>query len=169
MTPSTLMHPGLNPRSTSPRHLRSLGLAVSLVLATGCATQSNSSTVYRSGETQVEQVVRMGVIESLRGVTVQRDSKGGGLIAGAVVGGVAGSGVGDGRGSTIASVLGAVGGAIAGQMIYERGNQRPGHDITLRLDSGERRVIVQELDNALQVGARVRIVGSGSAVRVAPQ
>ena len=99
MTPSTLMHPGLNPRSTSPRHLRSLGLAVSLVLATGCATQSNSSTVYRSGETQVEQVVRMGVIESLRGVTVQRDSKGGGLIAGAVVGGVAGAGVGDGRGA----------------------------------------------------------------------
>jgi outer membrane lipoprotein SlyB len=111
----------------------------------------------------------MGVIESLRSVTVQRDSKGGGLIAGAVVGGVAGSGVGDGRGSTIASVLGAVGGAIAGQMIEERGNQRPGHEITLRLDSGERRVIVQELDNALQVGARVRIVGSGSAVRVAPQ
>jgi outer membrane lipoprotein SlyB len=142
---------------------------ITALLATGCATQSNSGTVYRAGEAQVEQVVRMAVIESIRAVTVQRDSKGGGLIAGAVVGGVAGSSVGDGKGSTIASVLGAVGGAIAGQMIEERGNQRPGQEITLRFDTGERRVIVQEADPALQAGARVRVVGSGSAVRVSPQ
>lgn len=146
-----------------------VALLAALGFLGGCATQSNSGAVYRSGETQVEQTVRFGVVESVRSVTVQRDSKGGGLIAGAVVGGVAGSTVGEGKGSTIASVLGALGGAIAGQAIEEQANQRPGYEITIKLDSGERRVIVQEADLVIRAGDRVRIVGSGATVRVAPQ
>lgn len=49
---------------------------------TGCATQSNSSKVYRAGEAQVEQAIRYGVVESVRAVTIVRDSKGAGMIAG---------------------------------------------------------------------------------------
>jgi len=135
----------------------------------GCATQSNSGSVYRSGETQVEQVVRMGVVESVREVTVQRDGKGAGIAAGAVVGGIAGSSVSeDKRGSAIGSVLGALGGAIAGQMIEEQGNRRPGLEIMIKLDSGERRAIVQEADVPIRAGDRVRLIGSGTTVRVAP-
>ena len=150
------------------RSLPGLCLIGSLLLA-GCATQSNSGSVYRSGETQVEQVVRMGVVESVREVTVQRDSKGAGIAAGAVVGGIAGSSVSDNkRSSAIGGVLGALGGAIAGQMIEERGNRRPGLEIMIKLDSGERRAIVQEADAPIRTGDRVRLIGSGTTVRVAP-
>ncbi|MFZ9813394.1 MAG: glycine zipper 2TM domain-containing protein [Burkholderiaceae bacterium] len=152
--------------------MRSLALvsglvAVSLVVS-GCATRSSSPDIYRSGETQVEQKLRAGVVESIRGVTIQRDSTGAGVIAGGVVGGVAGSGVGDGRGSTIAGVLGAIGGAVLGQAIEERANQRAGFEIIVRLDSGEKRAIVQEADVSFRPGDRVRLIGSGSTVRVVP-
>ncbi|MGA1336385.1 MAG: glycine zipper 2TM domain-containing protein [Burkholderiaceae bacterium] len=132
----------------------------------GCATQSNSAKVYRAGESQVEQSIRYGTVESVRAVTIVRDSKGAGIIAGGVVGGVAGSTVGEGKGSTIASVLGALGGAIAGQMIEEQANQRPGFEIVIKLDNGEKTVVVQEADEALKAGDAVQIVGYGSAIRV---
>lgn len=143
-----------------------VGVAVAAV--SGCATRSNSPDVYRAGETQVEQKIRSGVVEGIRGVTIQRDSTGAGTIAGGVVGGVAGSGVGDGRGSNIASVLGAIGGAVIGQAIEERANQRAGFEIIVRLDSGEKRAIVQEADVVFRPGDRVRLIGAGSTVRVVP-
>jgi outer membrane lipoprotein SlyB len=132
----------------------------------GCATQSNSSKVYRAGEAQVEQSIRYGTVESVRAVTIVRDSKGAGIIAGGVVGGIAGSTVGEGKGSTIGSVLGALGGAIAGQMIEEQANQRPGFEIVIRLANGEKTVVVQEADESLAAGDAVQIVGYGSAIRV---
>ena len=142
-----------------------VGFAAFTQLA-GCATQSNSSKVYRAGESQVEQSIRYGTVESVRAVTIVRDSKGAGIIAGGVVGGVAGSTVGEGKGSTIASVLGALGGAIAGQMIEEQANQRPGFEIVIKLDKGEKTVVVQEADEALKAGDAVQLVGFGSAIRV---
>lgn len=143
-----------------------LAAAAVTIQLTGCATQSNSSKVYRAGEAQVEQAIRYGVVESVRAVTIVRDSKGAGMIAGGVVGGIAGSTVGDGKGSTIASVLGALGGAIAGQMIEEQANQRPGFELVIRLDNGEKTVVVQEADESLTAGDAVQIVGYGSAIRV---
>jgi outer membrane lipoprotein SlyB len=143
-----------------------LGLPV--LFLSGCATRSSSPDIYRSGETQVEQTIRSGVVEGIRGVTIQRDSTGAGIIAGGVVGGITGSGVGDGRGSSIAQVLGAIGGAVVGQAIEERANQRAGFEIVVRLDSGERRAIVQEADVTFRVGDRVRLIGAGATVRVVP-
>lgn len=143
-------------------------MVVAVALVSGCATRSNSPDVYRAGETQVEQKIRSGVVEGIRGVTIQRESAGAGTIAGGVVGGVAGAGVGDGRGSNIASVLGAIGGAVIGQAIEERANQRAGFEIIVRLDSGERRAIVQEADVVFRPGDRVRLIGAGSTVRVVP-
>lgn len=152
--------------SRMPVLLASLGILTALV--SGCATRSSSPDIYRSGETQVEQKIRAGVVESIRGVTIQRDSTGAGVIAGGMVGGVAGSGVGEGRGSTIAGVLGAIGGAVLGQVIEERANQRAGFEIVVRLDSGEQRAIVQEADVSFRPGDRVRLIGTGTTVRVVP-
>jgi hypothetical protein len=67
-----------------------------------------------------------------------------GIIGGAAVGGLAGSTIGGGRGQDIATVLGAIGGLVAGQAIEEQANQREGLEITVKYDSGEMRVIVQE-------------------------
>lgn len=140
-----------------------------LVVLTGCATQSRSAGVYRAGEASVEQTVRFGTVESIRQVTIQRDSKGVGVVAGGAVGGIAGSSVGDGRTGQVGAVLGAVLGGIAGQAIEERANQVPGVEITVRLESGRLIAIVQEDDQSLRAGDKVRLVGTGGSVKLSRQ
>jgi outer membrane lipoprotein SlyB len=141
-------------------------LAASATLA-GCAT-SKSGDVYSRDEALREQTVRLATVESVRPVTIQGTRSGIGAAAGGVVGGVAGSGVGHGRGSTIAGVLGAVGGGVAGQAIEEGTTRKPGVEITVRLQSGELRAIVQEETDKFVPGQRVRLLTIGGVTRVSP-
>ncbi len=141
-------------------------IAASAVL-TGCAT-SKSGDVYSRDEALKEQTVRLATVESVRPVTIQGTRSGIGAAAGGIAGGVAGSGVGHGKGSTIAGVLGAVGGGIAGQAIEEGTTRRNGVEITVRLQSGELRAIVQEETDKFVAGQKVRLLTSGGVTRVSP-
>ena len=141
-------------------------LAVGAIL-TGCAT-SKSGDVYSRDEALREQTVRLATVESVRPVTIQGTRSGIGAAAGGVVGGVAGSGVGHGKGSTIAGVLGAVGGGVAGQALEEGTTRRAGVEITVRLESGELRAIVQEENDKFVAGQKVRLLTSGGVTRVSP-
>lgn len=149
------------------RQLRWIATAAAALLLAGCATQQRSASVYRAGEAQREQVVRMAVIESVRDVTIDRGQTGVGTGAGAVVGGIAGSTVGQGRGSAVGAVLGAVVGGIAGQAIENNSSKVPGVELTVRLDDGELRAIVQETDGQqFRPGDRVRLLSQGGVTRV---
>lgn len=141
-------------------------LAVALVALTGCATENTSGTIYKASETKREQIVRMGVIESIREVQIQQDNNGIGAIAGGVVGGIAASDIGGGKGSAIAGILGAVAGGAVGNAIEERINTKKGLEITVKLDSGELRVYVQDASEMFKPGERVRLVSTGGVVRV---
>lgn len=159
-------------RHPTALRLTALALSASVIatLSSGCATQSSSGSVYRSSDTQREQTVRMATVEAVRTVTIQRDSKGVGVIGGAVVGGIAGSGASSGkREQQIGTVIGAIAGTVAGQMIEEKANQRDGLEITLKYDSGETRIIVQEVDANMPINAgdRVRVISGGGVLRVA--
>jgi len=143
-----------------------LALAAAATLA-GCAT-SKSGDVYSRDEALREQTVRLATVESVRPVTIQGTRSGIGAASGAVVGGVAGSGVGHGKGSTIAGVLGAVGGGVAGQAIEEGTTRKNGVEITVRLDNGELRAIVQEETDKFVAGQRVRLLTAGGVTRVSP-
>lgn len=145
-----------------------LGVAALAIFAvTGCATQQRSASVYRAGEAQREQTVRMATVESVREVTIDRGQTGVGTGAGAIVGGVAGSSVGQGKGSVIGAVAGAVAGGIVGQAIENQSSKVPGVEITVRLDNGELRAIVQEIDGQqFKPGDRVRLLSEGGVTRV---
>ncbi|MBU3724400.1 MAG: glycine zipper 2TM domain-containing protein [Burkholderiaceae bacterium] len=142
------------------------GCAIAIAALSGCATQSSSSAVYKSSDTQREQTVRMATVEAVRKVMIQRDSKGIGVVGGAVVGGIAGSTAGKGKGADIGTVLGAIGGMVAGQAIENQANQREGLEITVKYDNGDTRIIVQEADVDVRPGDRVRIVSGGGVTRV---
>lgn len=144
-----------------------LALLTLAALLAGCAT-SRSGDVYSRGEALREQTVRLATVESVRPVTIEGTRSGIGAAAGGIAGGVAGSGVGSGRGSTIAGVLGAVGGGVAGQAIEEGATRRRGVEITVRLDNGELRAIVQEETDKFAPGQRVRLLTSGGVTRVSP-
>ncbi len=132
----------------------------------GCATQSSSNAVYSSSQAQREQIVRFGVIESVRQVSIQRQDTGVGTLAGAGIGGVAGSTIGGGRGSIVGAIVGAVAGGVAGNAIENNADRRPGYELTVRLDNGEMRAIVQEATEQFSPGDRVRILSRGGLSRV---
>lgn len=131
----------------------------------GCASTSSGS-VYSGGQARQEQTVRMGVVESVRQVSIEGSRSGVGAMAGGVVGGVAGSNVGGGKGSTIGSILGAVAGGVAGNAIEQGATKRQGLEITVKLDNGELRAITQEADEAFRPGERVRLLSGGGVTRV---
>lgn len=130
---------------------------------------SNSGSVYSSGQANREQIVRMGTVESVRPVTI--DSSNGqpgmlGVIGGGALGAVAGSAIGGGRGSIATGIIGAIGGAVAGQAVENRVSKHAGLEITVRLDNGELRAIVQDADEPFAPGQRVRLLSSGGTTRV---
>lgn len=145
---------------------RILMLAAALGLA-GCMTHE-SANVYDKHEAGREQTVRMATVEQVRKVQIAGSQSGFGAAAGGAVGGIAGSGVGEGRGSSAAAVLGAVAGGVAGNVLENKATTKDAYEITVRLDSGELRAIVQEADVAVTPGQRVRLLSSGGVTRVTP-
>ncbi len=135
-------------------------------LLAGCATPPPSGSVYRYGQTQNEQVVRMGTVESVRNVTIVNPESGVGTMGGAALGGIGGAQIGHGSGSAAASVAGAIAGGLIGNRIEANANQRPGLEITVRLDSGELRAITQAADEMFRPGERVRLLSDGYQTRV---
>ncbi len=89
-----------------------------------------------------------------------------GTVAGGAVGGIAGSSVGGGRGSAIAAVIGAVAGGIAGSALEEGITRKDALEITVKLDGGGLIAIVQEADEAFNIGENVRIIENGGTSRV---
>jgi outer membrane lipoprotein SlyB len=143
-------------------------LAVSIIvgLLSGCAGGSSSGSVYTPAQAQREQTVRMGIVEGVRQVTIERAPSGVGAVAGGVIGGVAGSNVGQGKGATIGSVLGAVAGGVAGQALEGGIGRKAGLEITVKLDNGELRAITQEADEQFKPGERVRLLSGNGVTRV---
>ena len=145
---------------------RWLALSIIVGLLSGCAGGSSSGSVYTPGQAQREQTVRMGIVEGVRQVTIERAPSGVGAVAGGVIGGVAGSNVGQGKGATIGSVLGAVAGGVAGQALEGGIGRKAGLEITVKLDNGELRAITQEADEQFKPGERVRLLSGSGVTRV---
>lgn len=147
----------------------SMALAAAIAASafiSGCASTSSGS-VYSGGQARQEQTVRMGVVESVRQVTIEGSKSGVGTIAGGAIGGVAGSNIGGGnRGSAVGTILGAVAGGLAGSAIEQSTTKKQGLEITVKLDNGELRAITQDADESFRPGERVRLLSGGGVTRV---
>jgi outer membrane lipoprotein SlyB len=143
-----------------------LAAALAMVLA-GCITHE-SGNVYSKHEAGREQTVRMATVDSVRKVMLEGSQSGLGAAAGGAVGGIAGSQAGHGAGSSVAAVLGGVAGGVAGNVLENKATSHDALEITVKLDSGEMRAIVQEADQQFTPGQRVRLLSSGGVTRVTP-
>lgn len=147
-------------------------LAIGTLTLAGCAnTAPMGGNVYSSNQVGAEQSVRFGTIQALRQVQIQADSRAGGIIGsggGAVIGGLLGHQVGGGSGRTLATAAGAIAGTVAGSKIEESANRVTAWEMEIRRDDGMNVVVVQKADQAFQVGQRVRLIGSGRNISVAP-
>src|SRR5438067_13657915 len=85
---------------------------VAVLGVAGCATPTGPAYYYR-GEALRTQSVEMGVVESIRPVTLGGPDTGVGTVGGAALGGLAGSAAGHGAGQAAAIIGGAIlGGGI---------------------------------------------------------
>jgi outer membrane lipoprotein SlyB len=143
------------------------GLALAVLLA-GCTFPSARTVHDRRAINRLEQV-RLATVEEVRPVTISGQRTAIGRVGGAATGAVVGREIGGGRGSDLAQVAGGIAGAVAGEAIEEAVTRKEGVELTLRLDSGETYVVVQEAALGVrQPGQRVRLITSGGAARVEP-
>ncbi|HJY78339.1 MAG TPA: glycine zipper 2TM domain-containing protein [Burkholderiales bacterium] len=141
--------------------------AATAVLLAGCASQKTGD-VYTRDEALREQSVRRATVESVRPVRIEGTRSGVGAVAGGAVGGIAGSTVGSGKTSNVGAVVGALGGGLAGHALEEGVTRRNGIEITVRLDNGETRAIVQDDTDKFVAGQKVRLLSQNGVTRVSP-
>jgi outer membrane lipoprotein SlyB len=147
-------------------HYRTIALLAATMLAlAGCAGNQSSGS-YSQSQARGEMTVRMGVVESVRHVTIEGEKTPVGTIAGGAIGGMAGSNVGGGRGSTVGTILGAVAGGMAGHALEDRAGKRDGLEITIKLDNGQLIAVTQEADEEFRPGERIRVLSGHGATRV---
>ena len=138
-------------------------MIVTTTLVTGCATDSPQSPNYSSSQPESASYGRIDSIQMTR--ANQGSSSGAGAVVGGLAGALLGNQVGSGRGRTAATVAGAVGGAVVGnQGEKSRAQGQDAYQISVRLDNGDYRTIVQDSVQDLRVGNRVRVV-DGRAYR----
>jgi len=140
---------------------------VAAVVLTGCVSQKTGD-VYTRDEALREQSVRRATVESVRPVKIEGTRSGVGAVAGGAVGGIAGSTVGTGKTSSVAAVAGALGGGLAGHALEEGVTRKNGLEITVRLDNGEMRAIVQDDTDRFVTGQKVRLLTQNGVTRVSP-
>jgi outer membrane lipoprotein SlyB len=141
--------------------------AAAAAMLAGCVS-SKSGDVYSRDEALREQSVRRATVESVRPVSMQGTRTGVGAVAGGAVGGIAGSSVGTGKTSNVAAVVGALGGGVAGQALEEGATRKSGIEITVRLENGELRAVVQEDKERFVAGQKVRLLTQNGVTRVSP-
>jgi len=152
------------------KQVLTVALLATALGVTGCANKSIYSGDVHSGRSaKTAQSVTYAEIVSVRPVTIQAESSGivGGLGGGAI-GGIAGSTVGGGKGRSLATAAGAILGSVAGSKIEDKANQVQALEIEVRTDDGRNLVVVQSADRQWSPGQRVRLVGSGNNLSVAP-
>lgn len=149
--------------------LKIAGVAAMGVLSlAGCANEAYNGNTYSGSEAMGAQSVSYGTITGIRGVQIKDQNSGFGGLGGGVLGGFLGNAVGGGHGRDITTVLGALGGAVAGNQVENGARHTNGMEVQVQRDDGKNLVIVQAADNSFKKGQRVRLIGSGSEIRVAP-
>ena len=144
-----------------------LATATPLLFAS-CAQQSLTGDTYSRHEAGRAQSVKTGRVTSVRYVQIQGDTQAG-TILGGIAGGLLGKEVGSGRtANTIGAIAGAGLGAAAGSHIQQAQGTKQGIEITVKLDNGSSRSVVQEVNprESFKRGDRVRVLSNGRKTRV---
>ncbi|WP_417615298.1 glycine zipper 2TM domain-containing protein [Oceanisphaera sp.] len=151
--------------------LSTMTMVAALGLA-GCANPDvYSGDVYGSRAAKQAQSVTYGTVTSVRPVLIQAGDQNPniiGTLGGGAVGGILGHQVGGGSGQALATAVGAIAGSMVGSRAEDKINQVKAVELEVRTDNGENLIVVQKADRNWQPGQRVRLVGSGSNMSVAP-
>lgn len=135
-------------------------LLITTTLLLGACAPDRSTKIYTSAQALQAEDVEEGVVESVQEAKIRKEDTPVGSIAGAAIGGIAASGIGGGKGSAIASVAGAVVGGFLGDKAEKLVTDKKAYKIVVKLDSGQKIVVVQQADVPFQPGERVNVFSS---------
>jgi outer membrane lipoprotein SlyB len=144
-------------------------LATFLIACAGPNPYGASNQGYSTSEANQTLQVENGIITDLQAVTIDSEGNIIGKLAGGLIGGIAGSSVGGGRGSSAAAVAVAVVGGIVGSKIDALYNKENGVQITVQLDNGQVKSIVQaaNANTLFKRGDSVKLIrGANGKTRV---
>ena len=109
---------------------------------------------------QPQPGAQLGVVDRIEVIRKGDGSNVAGTVIGGIVGGLIGHQIGSGSGNTAATIAGAAGGAVAGHEIQRRSRgPNEAFRVSVRMDDGSFRTVVQEQITDLRPGDRVRIQG----------
>ncbi len=106
-----------------------------------------------------------GVVEAVNPVQVKGEGSLVGKVGGGLAGALLGNQIGKGDGRKLATVAGAIGGALAGNEVEKRVRTETHYEVVVRLDNGGSQTISYSEPPNVNVGARVRVENSGTALR----
>ena len=132
-------------------------LAIMSLFLVGCGSQTMTGDSYSGNQARKAQTLKMGQIESVKGVEIKSQSGG--------VGALAASNIGGGKMSLVSAIVGAVAGGIIGDKIEKNVNTLNGQEITIRLSNDTLIVVTQEIDKnvgPLRAGDKVRVLTSSN-------
>jgi outer membrane lipoprotein SlyB len=140
------------------------GLALTMIMATGCADKGISKAHVGQSMT-----VKPGIVQSVQIVALNTDGVGNtlGAVVGAAAGAAAGHQVGGGTGQDVATIAGGVLGAVVGGAAGDRMDTNQGQQIVVKLDNGQTVATVLNLNGAtpqVMVGQAVNVLYSGSKI-----
>ncbi|MDM8558930.1 glycine zipper 2TM domain-containing protein [Candidatus Parabeggiatoa sp. HSG14] len=136
-----------------------IAISITTLLFSGCMT-SRSTNVYSDTQSLQAEDVEGGIVESVEAATIRQDGTIIGSAGGAILGGIGGSTIGGGTGKELASVAGVIIGGLLGHYIEQGVTDKGALKIVVRLDSGEKIVVVQEDDVAFQPGEKINVFSS---------
>jgi len=153
---------------TNPSHKVITGLVISVLVfgLSGCGTMNqpgyghDQTPVYRQSSNSPDSYSTYGIVQSIELVRQERAGStiGLGTIAGGVVGGIVGNQIGSGKGNTAATVVGVAGGAYVGHELEKRNQQQvDAYRVTILMDNGSNQTLMQDTNDNIRVGDRVRI------------
>jgi outer membrane lipoprotein SlyB len=102
---------------------------------------------------------QLGIVESVREVTVQGKTQGIGAAGGVGIGAILGNKIGESTGNKgLATVIGAVGGGVLGNEIEKRQRETKQWEIDVRLDNGTTKTLTSPSQPYWNAGDRVRFL-----------
>lgn len=136
-----------------------IALSITTLFSSGCTT-SRSSNIYTEGQAMKAEDVEEGIVENVEPATIRKDGTIIGSAGGGILGGIAGSAAGGGKGKELFAVAGVIIGGLLGHFLEQGITDRDALKIVVKLNSGEKLVIVQEADVLFAPGERVNIFSS---------
>ena len=136
-----------------------IALSIAIILLGGCVPD-RSTKIYTSGEALQAEDVEEGIVESTEPATIRKDGTVVGTIGGAVIGGIAASTLGGGKGRDIFTTGGIILGSLLGDLFEKGVTDQNAFKIVVKLNSGQKIVIVQKADVTFEKGERVNVFSS---------